>query len=54
MDVKNQRVVVFSEKGEYQTQYEGSFIKNGTSFAIDEKNKKGYVLSGGTIYSFDL
>jgi hypothetical protein len=54
MDVKNQRVVVFNEKGEYQTQYEGSFIKDGTSFAIDEKNKKGYVLSEGTIYSFDL
>lgn len=54
MDVKNQRVVAFSEKGEYQTQYEGSFIKDATSFAIDEKNKKGYVLSNGTIYSFDL
>lgn len=54
MDVKNQRVVAFSEKGDYQIQYEGSFIKDGISFAIDEKNKKGYVLSGNTIYSFDL
>lgn len=54
MDVKNQRVVVINSKGEYQTQYEGSFIKGATSFAIDEKNKIGYVLSNGTIFSFDL
>ncbi len=54
MDVKNQRVVVLNDKGEYQTQYEGSFIKDGISFAIDEKNKVGYVLSGNLIYSFDL
>jgi len=54
MDVKNQRVVVLNDKGEYQTQYEGSFIKDGISFAMDEKNKTGYVLSASTIYSFDL
>lgn len=54
LDVKNQRVVVLNDKGEYQTQYEGNFIKDASSFAIDEKNKKGFVLSGGTIYSFDL
>lgn len=54
LDVKNQRVVVFNEKGEYQNQYEGSFIKDGSAFAIDEKNKIGYVLSGSTVYSFDL
>ncbi len=54
LDVKNQRVVVLNDKGEYQTQYEGSFIKNSTSFAIDEKNKKGFVLSGNTVFSFDL
>jgi hypothetical protein len=54
LDVKNQRVVVLNEKGEYVTQYEGSFIKNSTSFAIDEKNKIGYVLSNGSIFSFDL
>lgn len=54
LDVKNQRVVVLNSKGEYQNQYEGSFIKNANSFAIDEKNKVGYVLSGGKIVSFDL
>jgi hypothetical protein len=54
MDVKNQRVVSFNEEGEYQTQYEGSFIKDATSFAIDEKNNAGYVVSKNTLYSFDL
>lgn len=54
MDVKNQRVVVLNDKGEYQNQYEGSFIKDGSSFAIDEKNKTGYVVSGNSIYSFEL
>ncbi len=54
MDVKNQRVVALSDKGEYVTQYEGSFIKGATSFAIDEKNKTGYVVSSNKIISFDL
>lgn len=54
MDVKNQRVVVLNDEGVYQNQYEGSFIKDGISFAIDEKNKTGYVVSGNSIYSFEL
>jgi hypothetical protein len=54
LDVKNQRVVVLNDKGEFQTQYEGSFIKNANSFAIDEKNKKGFVVSNNILYSFDL
>lgn len=54
LDVKNQRVVVLTDKGDYQTQYEGDFIKDATSFAIDEKNKTGYVVTGNKIVSFDL
>ena len=54
MDVKNQRVVVVNNKGEYQNQYEGTFIKDAKSFAIDEKNKTGYVVSNNTLFSFDL
>lgn len=54
MDVKNQRVVVLNNKGEYQNQHEGSFIKDAKSFAIDEKNKIGYVVSNNTLFSFDL
>lgn len=54
LDVKNQRVVVLTDKGDYQTQYEGNFIKDATSFAIDEKNKTGYVVTGNKIISFDL
>jgi len=44
LDVKNQRVVVFDDKGSFVTQYEGSFIKNSINFAIDDN----------TVYSFDL
>lgn len=54
MDVKNQRVVVFDEKGGFITQYEGDFIKDANSFAIDEQNKVGYVLKSNIVYSFDL
>ncbi|MDO8269988.1 MAG: hypothetical protein Q7T54_04955 [Candidatus Levybacteria bacterium] len=54
MDVKNQRVVKLTDKGEFQTQYEGSFIKNANSFAIDEENDVGYVLNNNVITSFDL
>jgi hypothetical protein len=54
LDVKNQRVVVVSDDGDFITQYEGSFIKGATSFAIDEEKKIGYVLKSDTVYSFDL
>lgn len=54
MDVKNQRIVSFDKEGDYITQYEGSFIKDATSFAIDEENQKGYVVKSNTVYSFDL
>lgn len=54
LDVKNQRVVAISEEGDFITQYEGSFIKDANSFAIDEENEIGYVLSGNIIHSFDL
>lgn len=54
MDIKNQRVVVLNEEGAYEKQYEGNFIKNATSFAIDESNKKGYVVASNTVTSFDL
>lgn len=54
LDVKNQRVVVLSDSGEFQKQYEGNFINNATSFAISEELKTGYVVSKGIITSFDL
>ncbi len=54
LDVKNQRVVVISGEGDYVTQYEGSFIEDANSFAIDEENEIGYVLSGNIVYSFNL
>lgn len=54
LDVKNQRVVVVGDDGDFITQYEGSFIKGATSFAIDEEKKIGYVLKSDTVYSFDL
>lgn len=54
LDVKNQRVVALNDEGAYQKQFEGSFIKNANSFAIDEKNNIGYVLSQGVVTSFDL
>ncbi len=54
LDVKNQRVVALSKKGEYQNQYEWNEFENATSFAIDEKNKKGYVVVNDALNSFDL
>lgn len=54
MDVKNQRVVVFNDEGEFVTQYEGSFIKGATSFAINEENEIGYVVKNNVVYGFDL
>lgn len=54
LDVKNQRVVVIDEEGAFQRQYEGSFMKNANSFAIDEENSVGYVVSKNIVYSFEL
>lgn len=54
LDVKNQRVVALSKKGEFQNQYEWNEFANANSFSIDEKNKKGYVIVNDTLNSFDL
>ncbi len=54
LDGANQRIVVMSDKGEFVTQYEWNEFKNANSFAIDESNKKGYMVKNNTLYSFDL
>lgn len=54
MDVKNQRVVGLTSDGKFVKQYEGSFINNALSFAIDEESNTGYVVSNNKITSFDL
>ena len=54
LDLKNQRVVSLNNNGEFQNQYEGSFLKDAKSFAIDEKGKTCYVVANNILYSFDL
>lgn len=54
LDPSNGRIVVFDKDGAYKTQYNSKDIAKATSFAISEKNKKGYIVSGNKVITFDL
>ncbi len=48
------RIVVIDKDGNYKTQYNSKEIAKTTSFAIDEKGKKAYLVSDNKVVSFDL
>ena len=54
LDSENQRIVVTKKNGEYIAQYTGDKLKSASDFAVDEVNKKIYILEGGKIYQIDL
>ena len=54
LDKGNSRVVVIKKSGTFVNQYAAPVIKNADGIDVDEKGKKTYVLSGGTIYQIDL
>lgn len=54
LDRTNQRLVVTSKSGEASQELSWDVFGKATDFAIDEGNKKGYVTTKDTLYSFDL
>lgn len=54
LDSGNSRVVVVGKDGKYVSQYIGDKFKTATDIAVDEQNKKLYVLDSNTIYQVDL
>ncbi len=54
LDKGNSRLVVLKKSGAFVNQYQTGIIKNADGLDIDEKAKKAYILSGGTIYQMDL
>lgn len=54
LDRTNSRLVVIGKNGDFKNQYSARDIKNSTSFAVDEKNKRALFVIDGKILSFDL
>lgn len=50
----SRNLVIVNKSGEYQTTYDLKNLKDISYLAVDEKNKKVYVASKTTLYSFDL
>lgn len=54
LDKKTARIMSVSKNGELENQYAWSSLSNATSFAVDEKGKKIYVVIDNKLHSFDL
>lgn len=53
LDSKDSKIVRFNKNGEFVSQYAIDKV-NIDDFVINDKIKKGYILSSGNIYEFDL
>ncbi|RJQ27431.1 hypothetical protein C4577_01205 [Candidatus Parcubacteria bacterium] len=54
LDKQSARIVSIGKDGDYVNSYKWDSLKDADSFAIDEANKKGYVVADNKLYSFDL
>lgn len=53
LDPTNNRLVVYTAEGRYNSQYTSDSFTNLTGVAVSEDNKKIYLLNGKTIYEVD-
>ncbi len=54
LDSGNSRLLIVDKKGVYQSQYRGDKFATFTDLAVDEDNKKIYLLKGSKIFRIDL
>ncbi len=54
LDNGNNRIVVLSKTGVYQTQYQSDVLKTTIEFDVLEKDKKAFVLSNGKLWQIEL
>lgn len=54
LDSQNNRIIVYSKTGEFIAQYHSEDATDLKDFAVDENNKKIYLLNGSSIYKADL
>lgn len=54
LDNGHARVVVLNKSGAYQAQYQIPQAKAAKAFAVDEKNKKIYLLNGGKVWEVEM
>lgn len=53
-DKKNKKIIVIKKSGLYSQQYDLQAFGDVKDASVDIDNQKGYVLSGDTVYSFNL
>ena len=54
LDRTNARLVLIGKNSDFKNQYASSELKNATSFAVDEKDKKVYIVINKKVYTFNL
>lgn len=54
LDSGNSRLLILSKTGEYKGQLEGDKFAAASDLAVDEKNKKVYLLEGSKVFQVDL
>lgn len=54
LDKNNKRLVVFDSNGKFIKQYQSDNLNNLKDAAVDEKNKRAYLLNGGSVYELEL
>lgn len=54
LDNGHARVVILNKSGAYQAQYQVPQAKTAKALAVDEKNKKIYLLSGGKVFEASM
>lgn len=54
LDTGNSRLVVVNKTGGYKGQYQGDKFGTASDLAVDEKDKKVYLLEGNKIFQVDL
>jgi hypothetical protein len=54
LDSGNSRVVVLGKSGEYKAQYQADKLGVASGLAVNEKDKKIYLVDGSKVYSMDL
>jgi len=54
LDKKNKRIIILEKNGNFKTQLQWNNLSNATSFSVDEKSQKAYVVINSALFEVPL
>ena len=54
LDRKNKRIIILEKNGNFKTQLQWSDLSKASSFAVDEKAQKAYIIIGSSVFAVPL